>query len=699
MFESVLVANRGEITVRVIAACQQMGIRAIAVYSEVDRDAAHVRAADEAYCIGPAPARESYLNIPAIIAVAREHGAEAIHPGYGFLSENAELAQACADAGIVFVGPPPEAIRLMGSKTAAKRAVEAAGVPTVPGYAGDAQDARTMQREAARIGYPVLIKAAGGGGGKGMRAVRAKDELAEALAAAQREALAAFGDATVFLEKLVEGPRHVEFQILADRYGHCVHLGERDCSIQRRHQKVVEESPCVALTPELRAEMGAAAVRAAQAAGYINAGTCEFLLDGDGRYYFLEMNTRLQVEHPVTESVMGLDLVRLQLEIAAGEPLRLAQEQMQPRGHAIEVRIYAEDPANGYLPSTGTVLAFAPPRAPGVRVDAGIAAGDEVSVHYDPMLAKLIVADADRPAAVERLIWALERFAVLGVATNIPLLQAIAREPDFRAGDTSITYLDTHDLSAATQPHDAPAAVLIAAALWEAHSAAGEGLARSDGASPSRGAFIRRPYNPWRTQTAALGLSAERRFRYTTQGHQRTVTLAPLSGGERYAVAVDGAPWPHEGVAVSALAREGGLVTLAADGCRESGYVARGGGEVLVSWCGRAYRLAKPHALDVAEAAAAGDGVPGSERQTLSAPMAGTVIKVNVAEGEAVAERQTLVVLGAMKMEHAILAPYAGRVVRVAHQAGDVVPGGEPLVEIAAGTEDAGTELEQEGEP
>ncbi|HEU5438259.1 MAG TPA: acetyl-CoA carboxylase biotin carboxylase subunit [Ktedonobacterales bacterium] len=699
MFESVLVANRGEIAVRVIAACQQMGIRAIAVYSEADRDAAHVRAADEAYCIGPAPARESYLNIPAIIAVAKEHGAEAIHPGYGFLSENAEFAQVCAEAGIVFIGPPPEAIRLMGSKTAAKRAVEAAGVPTVPGYAGGAQDARTMQREAARIGYPVLIKAAGGGGGKGMRAVRAKDELAEALAAAQREALAAFGDATVFLEKLVEGPRHVEFQILADRYGHCVHLGERDCSIQRRHQKVVEESPCVALTPALRAEIGAAAVRAAQAAGYINAGTCEFLLDRDGRYYFLEMNTRLQVEHPVTESVMGLDLVRLQLEIAVGEPLRLTQEQMQPRGHAIEVRIYAEDPANSYLPSTGKVLAFAPPRAPGVRVDAGIAAGDEVTVHYDPMLAKLIVADADRPAAAERLAWALERFAVLGVATNIPLLQAIAREPDFRAGETSITYLDTHDLSAAMHPPDVPAAVLVAAALWEAHSGSGETMSHSVRAFTFPEVPTGRPYNPWRTSGAALGLSAAYRYRYTTQGHQRTVTLASLPSGDGYAVTLNGAPWPREGVAVSALTREGGLVTLAAGGCRESCYVARRGHELLVSWCGRAYRLAKPHALDVAEAAAAGDGVPGSERKILSAPMAGTVIKVNVAEGETVAERQTLVVLGAMKMEHAIAAPFAGRVVRVTHQAGDVVPGGEPLVEIAAGTEDAGKELEQEGEP
>ncbi|MFI5276773.1 MAG: biotin carboxylase N-terminal domain-containing protein, partial [Ktedonobacterales bacterium] len=309
-FKTVLIANRGEIAVRVMAGCQQQGVSTVAVYSDADRDAMHVRAADRAVRIGPAPARESYLNIAAIIAAARETDAEAIHPGYGFLSENAEFAQACADAGIVFIGPPPDAIRLMGSKTAAKRSVEQAGVPTVPGYMGAARDARTLEREAARIGYPVMLKAAAGGGGKGMRVVRAAPEFTEALEAAQREALAAFGDETVFIEKLVVAPRHVEFQVLADIFGHTIHLGERECSIQRRHQKIIEESPCPALTAELRAEMGAAAVAAARAAGYVNAGTCEFLLDQAGRFYFLEMNTRLQVEHPVTEAVTGFDLVR-----------------------------------------------------------------------------------------------------------------------------------------------------------------------------------------------------------------------------------------------------------------------------------------------------------------------------------------------------------------------------------------------------
>ena len=488
-FRSVLIANRGEIAVRVITACQEMGIRAIAVYSDIDAGALHVRVADEAYPIGPAPARESYLNIPAILAVAREHGAEAIHPGYGFLSENAEFAEACRSAGVVFIGPTPEAIRLMGSKVAAKRAVEANGVPTVPGYSGERQDTATFVREAARIGYPLMIKAAAGGGGKGMRAVSNPGELEEALAAAKREALAAFGDDAVFLEKLIVAPRHIEFQILADRHGHTIHLGERECSIQRRHQKIIEESPSVALTPELRARMGEAAVRAAQSVGYVNAGTVEFLLDEAGDFYFLEMNTRLQVEHPVTESVIGLDLVRRQLLIAAGQPLALRQEQIAPRGHAIEARLYAEDPANGYLPSTGKLLVFAPPQAPGVRVDAGVRTGDDVSMYYDPMLAKLIVAAEDRPAAIERLEWALRHFAVLGVQTNTPLLEAIATSADFRAGQTTTAFLERHDLASLPLP-PAPPDALVATALWETLARPSAGLtanhARRGRSTPGR---------------------------------------------------------------------------------------------------------------------------------------------------------------------------------------------------------------------
>jgi len=671
MFNSVLIANRGEIAVRVIAACREMGIRSIAVYSEADRDALHARLADEAWLLGPAPARESYLNIEAILRVARDHGAEAVHPGYGFLSENADFAEACARAGIVFIGPPPEAIRLMGSKTAAKRAVEQAGVPTVPGFMGDTRDARKLEREAARIGYPVMLKAAGGGGGKGMRVVHSAAEFAEALAAAQREALAAFGDDSVFLEKLVIAPRHVEFQILADTHGNVIHLGERDCSIQRRHQKVVEESPSPALTPELRATMGEAAVRAAQAAGYVNAGTCEFLLDADGAFYFLEMNTRLQVEHPVTESVTGLDLVRHQLRIAAGEPLGLAQEAITPRGHAIEVRLYAEDPANGYLPSTGEVLVFEPPRAPGVRVDTGITAGSEVSVHYDPMLAKLIVAAENRPAAIERLRAALDAFAVLGVATNIRLLHAIADDADFQAGKATTAFLETHDMSAATQAVPVTPTILAAAALWEALAA--PKLANNG-----------RPFNPW--SRAGMNGSAGggvRRFRYRAGADDHIVSVtSTATTGSGYVLAVDGTLFAENAPVTARLDSHAHQLTLSVGGSQENYYLTRRGYDVLVSVHGTSYTLARPRPLTVESAAHHGDAASGA--QSLVAPMAGTIIKVNVAAGDAVAAQQTLVVLGAMKMEHAIVAPYAGHVRSVRYAAGDVVPGGEVLVELEA---------------
>jgi 3-methylcrotonyl-CoA carboxylase alpha subunit len=667
MFERVLIANRGEIAVRVIAACQELGIRTVAVFSEADRDALHVRAADEAMGIGPAPAAQSYLNIPAIIAAARASGAQAIHPGYGFLSENADFAQACADAELVFIGPPPATIRLMGSKIAAKRAVEAAGVPTVPGYASGACDPRTLLREAQRLGFPIMIKASAGGGGKGMRVVRKPAEFGEALEGARREAQAAFGDDSVFLEKLVVAPRHVEFQILADHHGHVLHLGERECSIQRRHQKIVEESPCVALTPTLRAEMGAAAVAAARVAGYVNAGTCEFLLDSDGRYYFLEMNTRLQVEHPVTEAVMGLDLVRHQLVIAAGEPLAITQQQIAPRGHAIEARLYAEDPARGYLPSTGRLLVFEGPCAPGVRVDAGVTAGDEVGMHYDPMLAKLIVSAEDRPGAVARLRWAIDRFAVLGVATNLPLLRAIAADAEFAAGRTSTDFLPARGLAELPPPEEVPPVGLIGAAIFE--------LLSTGDSAPRRGA-----YNPW-SRGVAPGAGGQRRMRYHAGGCDHIVTLAPVAGEMRtYHACVDGVAYPAEGTAVEASLYPGGVLALRAGEHIETLRATRGAGDVLVAWGGASYRLEKPRPPDV-DTAARGSSAAAGEQQ-LVAPMAGTIVKVSVAEGEQVKAHQTLMVLGAMKMEHAIAAPYPGRVRRVAHGVGDVVPGGEVLVQM-----------------
>src|SRR5580658_2226522 len=402
-----LIANRGEIAVRVARAAREMGITALGVYSQADADAYHLQFMDDARCIGPAPAPESYLNIDAVLAAAVAMKADAVHPGYGFLSERATFAQACIDAGLIWVGPPPQAMAAMGSKIDAKQRVRASNVPTVPGYDGKDQSTKRLRDEAATIGFPLLIKASAGGGGRGMRVVASLDDFDEALASAKREALAAFGDDAVLLERYLRDPRHIEFQILADSHGTTLHFGERECSIQRRHQKIIEEAPSVALTPNLRAEMGAAAVRAAESVGYVNAGTCEFMLDDNGDFYFLEMNARLQVEHPVTELVYGIDLVHWQLRIASGEPLTLAQDEIHPRGWAIEARLYAEDPANDLLPSTGTLSYWSPPEGPGIRIDAGVAAGSEVSHYYDPMLAKLIVSGSDRSAAIARLEQAL----------------------------------------------------------------------------------------------------------------------------------------------------------------------------------------------------------------------------------------------------------------------------------------------------
>ncbi len=434
MFKKVLIANRGEIAIRIMATCREMGIRTVAIYSAADCNARHVREADEAYFIGPAPAAQSYLRIDSILDVARQSGAEAIHPGYGFLSENVIFVEECKKAGIVFIGPPASAMRLMGSKISAKQLAHSVGAPTIPGYDGENQEDTTLITEAQHIGFPLLIKASAGGGGKGMRIVYAVTDFKEHLASARREALASFGDATVFLERLIQQPRHIEIQVLGDTFGNLVHLGERECSIQRRHQKIVEESPSIALTPALRDEMGATAVRIARAAGYVNAGTLEFLLDTDKHFYFLEMNTRLQVEHAVTELITGIDLVRHQLQIAAEQPLSLTQDQISARGHAIEVRLYAEDPENNFLPSTGTVSRFIQPEGPGIRIDSGIESNDEITQFYDPMIAKLIVYGEDRTTAIERLQAALKQQAIFGVKTNAQLLLTIAAHPAFQAG-------------------------------------------------------------------------------------------------------------------------------------------------------------------------------------------------------------------------------------------------------------------------
>ena len=444
MFEKILIANRGEIAVRIIATCREMGIKTVAVFSEADRDALHVLEADQSVFLGPAEPSESYLHMDRIIAAAKQSGAQAIHPGYGFLAENSAFAERCVREGIVFIGPPPGAIRDLGNKTVARQIMMDSGVPVIPGMLAPERDPEVLAREAERIGYPVMIKAAAGGGGRGMRVVKSPGELRGAAESAASEAGSAFGSGDIYLEKYFERPRHVEFQVLADNRGHIIHLLERECSIQRRHQKIIEETPSPALSPDLRKSMGQAAVAAAGAAGYVNAGTVEFLLDETGEFYFLEVNTRLQVEHPITEMITGIDLVRKQIEIAAGVPLRLSQEDVSGRGHAIECRIYAEDPLSGFMPSPGKVLCLKEPHGSGVRNDCGIYAGFTVPMEYDPILSKLIVHAETRDDCIERMIRALRSYAILGVLTPIPFLIDVISSDAFRRGETFTDFVDAH---------------------------------------------------------------------------------------------------------------------------------------------------------------------------------------------------------------------------------------------------------------
>jgi acetyl-CoA carboxylase biotin carboxylase subunit len=467
MFKKILIANRAEIAVRVIRACQEMGISTVAVYSEVDAKAPHVHLADEAVLIGPPAPSESYLNMDKIIAAVRQTGAEAIHPGYGFLSENPEFAMRCETEGIVFIGPKSDVIAKMGNKVEAKKVMNAAGVPTVPGYNGDMGDLAKVAAECGKIGYPVIVKAAAGGGGKGMHVVETEADLALALETARREAKSAFGDDTVFIEKYLAETRHIEIQVLGDNQGNVLHLFERECSIQRRHQKVIEETPSPALTPKMREKMGLAGVMAAKAAGYTNAGTCEFMFAG-GNFYFLEMNTRLQVEHAITEMTTGIDIVKWQIRIAAGEELTLSQSEITQRGHAIECRIYAEDPEKGFMPSTGTVHKFEAPSGMNVRHDSGIESGSVVTPYYDPMLAKLIVSGETRDDAIRKMDWALSNYLALGVATNLNFLKAIINHPEFKAGNLSTHFIERYFKDWNPSEGGPPAEILIAAAIEEA---------------------------------------------------------------------------------------------------------------------------------------------------------------------------------------------------------------------------------------
>jgi 3-methylcrotonyl-CoA carboxylase alpha subunit len=637
-----LIANRSEIAVRIARAARKAGIVPLGVFSDADIGAYHLEFMDDAARLGPAPASESYLDIARVVEAAKKLEADAIHPGYGFLSERAPFAQAVQDAGLTFVGPPPAVIAAMGDKAEAKRRARAHDVPVVPGYDGEDQSPERLDQEAHALGTPLLIKALAGGGGRGMRVVADLAQFSEALESARREALAAFGDASVLLEKYIARPRHIEFQIVADAHGTTLHLGERECSIQRRHQKIVEEAPSVALTPKLRAEMGAAAIRAAQSVGYVNAGTVEFLLDEKGAYYFLETNARLQVEHPVTELVYGLDLVGMQFAIASGEPLQLKQSDVVPRGWAIEARINAEDPANNYLPSSGIIVRWEPPTGPGVRVDAGVRAGSEVSIYYDSLLAKVIAHGPDRASAAERLAEALETFRIDGIRTNVSLLLEIAREPDFRAGKTTTAYLTEHERPAreATPESDAVFTLGIAAVL-------------EDGKA-------------WRV--AGVGIPVALR------GTQRTVrVVGSRSGDETWQLAGDL-------VGEFRVARSGQSVTVQdASGANLPGRADVDSDGVTVTAGDASARLAFESPPTLGEAAIAS---AGAHAGTVISPMPGKIVKVAVKPGDSVVERDLLVVLEAMKMEHRIEATQSGVVKNVAVAPGALVAGGATLVEI-----------------
>ncbi|HYE01516.1 MAG TPA: acetyl/propionyl/methylcrotonyl-CoA carboxylase subunit alpha [Alphaproteobacteria bacterium] len=671
MFQKLLIANRGEIACRVIRTARRLGIRTVAVYSDADAGAMHVAMADEAVHIGPAPARESYLRMDAILEACRRTGAEAVHPGYGFLSENAAFADACAAAGVVFVGPPASAIRAMGGKSEAKALMEKAAVPLVPGYHGEDQDPALLAREAQRIGFPVLIKASAGGGGKGMKVATSAEEFEAQLASAKREAASSFGDDRVLIERYLGRPRHVEIQVFADGHGDCVYLFERDCSIQRRHQKVVEEAPAPNLDPDIRRRMGEAAVAAAKAIGYVGAGTVEFLLDpvetgGDGSFYFMEMNTRLQVEHPVTEYITGQDLVEWQLRVAAGGRLPLTQDQLAINGHAIEVRLYAEDPAKGFLPQTGTLSHLRFPEAgPHVRVDTGVRSGDAISIHYDPMIAKLIVWDEDRPAAVRRLRAALAGTEIGGLNANVGFLAAIAGHPAFMAADLDTRFIARFegDLLPAAKP--VPDEALALAALGVLLDRAAQARRQAESSLDPWSPWSRA--DGWRLNDEAHGtLTFREPARDEAEPAERAVRLTYKRDG--YHFHLDGG----ELVARGTLAADGTL-TAELGSLRTSARWVRTGSEVALFHAGTTWRLTlvEPLAAGVADTGSAG---------RLTAPMPGKVIAVLTEAGAKVEKGQPLVVLEAMKMEHTIKAPAAGTVAAVKYGVGEQVPEGAELI-------------------
>ncbi|MDZ4253292.1 MAG: acetyl/propionyl/methylcrotonyl-CoA carboxylase subunit alpha [Sulfuritalea sp.] len=666
MFTKILIANRGEIACRVIKTARRMGIRSVAVYSEADAGARHVRLADEAVCIGAPSPKESYLVIEKIIAAALATGAQAIHPGYGFLSENEEFAESCARNGIVFIGPPVAAIRAMGSKSEAKKLMEKAGVPLTPGYHGDDQDPAFLRQQADQIGYPVLIKAAAGGGGKGMRAVDQSEDFLDALASCQREAASSFGDQHVLIEKYLQRPRHIEIQVFGDSHGNCVYLFERDCSVQRRHQKVVEEAPAPGMSPARRAAMGKAAVDAALAVGYVGAGTVEFIVNQDGTFYFMEMNTRLQVEHPVTEMITGLDLVEWQLKVAAGETLPLRQEQLVIRGHALEARIYAEDPDKGFLPSIGRLIHLAPPAETlNVRVDTGVEQDDEISPHYDPMIAKLIVWDGSdtnaRERALARMLQALADYRVVGVSNNIGFLSRLVACPAFAQADLDTGLIERERAFLFPDSTEPPAEAWLVAALAE--------LIRDQQYAAAEATASRDPHSPWHARDGwRVNGNARREIRLRAGDVEKLVNAGYV--GDSFTLEFEG-----QSVTAGGRFAAGGELRVDLGGRRINVTVVSANEKRHVFIDGLCFVFA---AIDPLFHAGSGGGAEGG----LTAPMPGKVIALIAAVGARLEKGAPLLILEAMKMEHTIAAPSAGVVKSFCFNVGDQVSDGAELVEF-----------------
>ena len=676
MFTKILIANRGEIACRVAATARRMGIRTVAVYSEADAGAKHVAVCDEAVLIGPAAAKDSYLRGDKILEVAKATGAQAIHPGYGFLSENAEFAEAVEAAGLVFIGPPGSSMRAMGSKSAAKQLMEGANVPLVPGYHGDAQDPELLQSEANRIGYPVLLKASAGGGGKGMRVVERSEDFQAALASCKREAISSFGDDKVLVEKYLTRPRHIEIQVFADKLGNCVYLHERDCSVQRRHQKVLEEAPAPGMTIERRAAMGEAAVAAARAVGYVGAGTVEFIANQDGSFYFMEMNTRLQVEHPVTEMITGTDLVEWQLRVAAGQPLPKQQHELTINGHAIEARVYAENPEKGFLPSIGTLRFMDVPShvafelggsanmPAGVRIDSGVREGDAISPFYDPMIAKLIVWGADRAQALARMAQALSEFHIVGLATNIAFLKRLVEGQAFSSADLDTGLIERNNASLFPAAGPAPkgALALAAVALADAEQALSVSNNPADPWTSTHG---------WRmngTYRRALSFSDDYAATLDAKAYKTGLAYHP----QGWVLELDGAAHP-----LALVSKRGGEYAIRLDGSALHGTVRRDGELLHVFTGGQHYTL---HYAD--PMAHAGEVEAAGGR--LTAPMPGKVVAVIAKNGQTVKKGEPLVIMEAMKMEHTIAAPSDGLVEEILYQVGDQVADGAPLLAFKA---------------